>query len=423
MDRPLTAEIWLWGNRVGAVAELPDGQILFEYDPAFRRTGLEISPRQLPLRVEGPQSFPELARSEAFEGLPGVLADALPDRFGNRVIEHYFKIRGLPSAAMSPVQKLLYVADRAMGALEFRPPLREQPPESEQALAIAHLVRQARSLVEGSAEAALPEIMRIGSSAGGARPKAIVLWNPEEREIRSAFAKPRPRDESWIVKFDGVGELDAPDPEPRPYNRIEYAYARMAINAGLEMAPVQLLEERRLAHFMTRRFDRIDGRRLHMHTLGGIEHVDYNQPAAYSYEQFFRLILELNLGYPALEEAFRRAAFNILAVNQDDHVKNLSFLMTEKGNWRLAPAYDLTHARGTGFTRRHQMSFAGKVDEFTAKDLTDVGRLFGLRRDGRDLLERLGNALEMWPEHATEAGLTRDRIESIHSAFRWHCLP
>ncbi len=423
MIKALTAEVWLWGNRVGAVAELPDGQILFEYDPAFRGSGLEISPRQLPLRVEGPRSFPELARSEAFEGLPGVLADALPDRFGNRVIEHYYKSRGLAEDAMRPVEKLLYVGDRAMGALEFRPPLRELQPEAERALAIAQLVRQARSLVQGSAESVIPEIMRIGSSAGGARPKAIVLWNSEEREIRSAFATPGPGDEPWIIKFDGVGELDAPDPLPRPYNRIEYAYSRMAIHAGLEMAPVQLLEERRLAHFMTRRFDRVDGRRLHMHTLGGLEHVDYNHPGAYSYEQFFRLILELNLGYPALEEAFRRAAFNILAVNQDDHVKNLSFLMTEHGEWRLAPAYDLTHARGTGFTRHHQMSFAGKADEFTAQDLTDVGRLFGLARNGRDLLERLGSALESWPEHATEAGVSRDRIELISSAFRWHCLP
>lgn len=422
-ERPLTAEVWLWGHRVGAVAELPDGQVLFEYDPEFRRHELEISPRKLPVSLEGPQVFPELARTEAFEGLPGVLADALPDRFGNRVIRSYFESRGRPGAAMSPVQKLLYVGSRAMGALEFRPSLRERHPSVEEALEIAHLVEAARSVVGGEMETTMPEIMRIGSSAGGARPKAVVLWNPGAVELRSAFATPRPGDEPWIVKFDGVGELDAPDPEPRPYNCIEFAYARMAAAAGLDMAPVHLLEERRLGHFMTRRFDRVDGRRLHMHTLGGMEHVDYNQPGAYSYEQFFRVVLDLELGYPALEEAFRRAAFNIVAVNQDDHVKNLSFLMDEQGRWKLAPAYDLTYARGGGFTRRHQMSFAGKFDGFALDDLLTVGELFGLRAGGRAVLEQIGSALEQWPTFAGEAGVDSSRIRAIDGSFRRSCLP
>jgi serine/threonine-protein kinase HipA len=422
-DEILTAEVWLWEWRVGAVAELPDGQVVFEFDPPFRRTGLEVSPRMLPLSVEGPRSFPELAGTEAFEGLPGVLADALPDRFGNRVIRQYFENRGRPEAALSPVQKLLYVGSRAMGALEFRPPLRERHRDATEALEIARLVEQARALIEGRVETAMPEIMRIGSSAGGARPKAVVLWNPDRQEMRSAFARPQDGDEPWIVKFDGVGELDAPDPRPRPYNRIEFAYACMAVQAGIDMAPVHLLEERRLAHFMTRRFDRVDGRRLHMHTLGGMEHVDYNVPGAYSYEQFFRLIQDLELGYPALEEGYRRAAFNIVAVNQDDHVKNLAFLMDAAGRWTLAPAYDLTHARGAGYTRRHQMTFAGKTDGFTADDLLDVGRRFGLRAGGREILADIGAALEAWPRHAAEAGVPPDKIAAIQDVFRRECLP
>jgi serine/threonine-protein kinase HipA len=422
-ERPLTAEVWLWGGRVGAVAELPDGQVLFEYDPEFRRRGLEISPRRLPVSLEGPLAFPELAGTEAFEGLPGVLADALPDRFGNRIIRGYFETRGRPEAAMSPVQKLLYVGSRAMGALEFRPPLRERHAAADEALEIARLVESARRVVEGRVESAMPDIMRIGSSAGGARPKAIVLWNREADEIRSAFAPQRPGDEPWIVKFDGVGELDAPDPLPRPYNRIEYAYARMAAASGIEMAPVRLLEERGLAHFMTRRFDRTDGDRLHMHTLGGMEHVDYNQPGAYSYEQLFRLVLALELGHPALEQAFRRAAFNIATVNQDDHVKNHAFLMDERGRWRLAPAYDLTHARGAGFTRQHQMSFAGKHDDFALDDLLEVGRRFGLRGGGRSILERIAAALDRWPEFAEEARLSEEKSDAVRRAFRRHCLP
>ncbi len=418
------AEVRLWGRTVGAVAELEDGRIVFEYDEAFRREGLEISPRNLPVATRGPQSFPALDRLEAFEGLPGVLADALPDRFGNAIIRKYFADQGRPDAAMSPVQKLLYVGSRAMGALEFRPPLRIPSSHREsEALEIAGLVEAARRVVEGRTEVAIPEIIRLGSSAGGARAKAVILWNRPKNEVRSAFAPPRPGDRHWLIKFDGVGELGDPDPEPQPYNRIEYAYSRLAREAGVEMSETHLLEERNLAHFMTRRFDRPDDHRLHLHTLGGMEHVDYNVPGLYSYEQYFRLVLALELGYPALEQAFRRACFNLLAVNQDDHVKNFGFLMDERGRWRLSPAYDLTFARGRGITRRHQMSFAGKRDGFTADDLLAVGARLGLDRDGSAIVREVGDALARWGDVARAAGVPGDRIDRIQGAFRLDCVP
>ncbi|MGH7537438.1 MAG: type II toxin-antitoxin system HipA family toxin, partial [Gemmatimonadales bacterium] len=231
----IAAEIWIWNHFVGAVAETDDGQISFEYAPAFARTGLEISPLMLPLSRKGPLTFPELQRLEAFAGLPGVLADALPDRFGNAVITKYFTDRGRPDDALRPVQKLLYVGERAMGALAFRPPMRVERAAERESLEIAALVEQARVVVEGRPDAAIPEIMRVGASAGGARPKALILWNRSTNQVRSGFAKPRPGDEQWIIKFDGVGELDAPDPRPSPFNRIEYAYSRLGRDAGVDL--------------------------------------------------------------------------------------------------------------------------------------------------------------------------------------------
>lgn len=413
------AEVWIWDTFVGAVAEESTGTVTFEYSPEFARRGLQISPIKLPLSRTGPITFPELNRIESFAGLPGVLADALPDRFGNAIIQKYFTAKGRPNAAMSPVQKLLYMGKRAMGALEFRPAVRlPATPAERQSLEVASLVEQARRVVEGRTEVAIPEIMRVGASAGGARPKAIILWNHGKGEVRSAFAKPRAGDEHWIIKFDGVGELDAPNPHPQPYNRIEYAYSRMARAAGINLPRTYLLKERRLAHFMIERFDRVDDRRVHLHSLGGIQHVDYNAPGHFSYEQYLRTVLTLNLGYEALEEAFRRAVFNLSAVNQDDHVKNFSFLMDEAGTWRLAPAYDLAYAKGRGFTRMHQMTLAGKSDGFTKEDVITLGAKMGIKNDGARIIEQVGDGLDTWERYAREAEVPAERIEFIASAFR-----
>jgi serine/threonine-protein kinase HipA len=418
-DEIVVASVNLWRHHVGAIAEDTNGNVFFEYEEAFRRTNLEISPEKLPLSLSGPITFPELVRVEAFQGLPGVFSDSLPDRFGNAIITKYFESRGRANDAMSPVQRLLYVGKRAMGALEYRPALVEgRNRRQTEALEIAHLVEQARKVVEGAPDIAVPEIMRIGSSAGGARAKAVVLWNPQDKIIRSAFAPLKDGDEHWILKFDGVGELGSPNREPAPFNRIEYVYNQMAREAGLTCATIELLEERNFAHIMIKRFDREGSKRLHMHSLGGMVHSDYNVPHAYSYEQFFRLIQKLQLPYETLEEAYRRAAFNILAVNQDDHVKNLSFLMSEKGAWSLSPAYDLTFAKGANYTRTHQMTFAGKVDGFARDDLLTVADEFGIRKRGREVVERIAEALGKWPALAKQVDVPTNRIKEIQAAFR-----
>jgi len=400
------------------VAETDDGQITFEYDPQFARHQLEISPLHLPLSRQGPVTFPELNRLEAFAGLPGVLADALPDRFGNAVIAKYFSDRRRPAEAMRPVQKLLYIGQRAMGALEFRPPVDVPRPAERESLEIAELVEQARIVIEDRPNVAIPEMLRVGASAGGARPKALILWNPANNDVRSGFATPQPGDEDWIIKFDGVGQLGAPDSIAKPHNRIEYVYSQLACAAGIDMPQTRLVKERDFGHLMIKRFDRQQQRRLHLHSLGGMHHVDYNLPGQFSYEQFLRTVLTLRLNYPTLEEAYRRAVFNIVAVNQDDHVKNISFLMDEQGAWQLSPAYDLTYARGAGFTRYHQMTLNGKRDEFTRDDLLALGASVGIGRRGADVVDAVVEAMENWEDLAEAAGVPAEQVEEIRARFR-----
>jgi serine/threonine-protein kinase HipA len=419
-SEPVVAAVRLWGRLVGAVAEDADGQVIFEYDPRFARSGWEISPRHLLLSRQGPVTFPQLRTLDAFQGLPGVLADALPDRFGNAVIKTYFEQRGRPDAALSPVQRLLYIGPRAIGALEFEPPL-DVPlgRAAEEALEVRMLVEEARRVIEGRSDVAVPEIMQLGASAGGARAKAVVLWNPKTDEVRSAFAPPKPGDEPWIIKFDGVGEPGHPDPKPQPFNRTEYAYHLMAREAGIETAEARLLEERRLAHFMSRRFDReISGGRIHFHSLGGLDHADYNAPRSYSYEQYLLVCRELRLAPAALEEAFRRVAFNIVSVNQDDHVKNFAFLMNQEGAWRLSPAYDITFAQGRGYTRTHQMTLNGKAEGFVRADLLKLGAELGLKQGGGSVIDEVCAAVKRWPAFAKKAKVPKERIEAIAAEHR-----
>lgn len=418
-DPSAVAEVWLWGQFVGAVAEMEDGRIFFEYSQDHIARGIEISPLNVPARP-GVFAFPELARRPGFNGLPGVLADALPDSFGKTVIRTYFTSRGEMQKALSPVQHLLYVGPRAIGALEFRPAADlETRPQDEQALEIAALVRDARRIVEGKADIAVPEIYRIGSSAGGMRPKAVVLHN--NGVIRSAFADPRPGDQPAILKFDGVDPNASPGQmgKPQPFNRVEAAYARIARNAGLGVVDVRILEsDDGHAHLLIPRFDLgEDGTSLHQHTLGGLLHVDYNDPAASSYEEYLRSALALGMSGGALQEAFRRMAFNVLAVNQDDHVKNLSFHLGQNGVWRLSPAYDLTFARGQGWTRWHQMRVNGKTSGIVLADLLEVAQTFAVKRP-RQIVERVADALSRWESAAAECAVPGDATAAISAALK-----
>jgi serine/threonine-protein kinase HipA len=410
-------EVRLWDRQVGALIELEDGIILFEYAEEFRRSGLEISPVHLPLRLRGPLRFDHL-KSESFARLPGVFADSLPDVFGKKVIRAYFAARGQTKKRLTPAQKLLYIGTRAIGALTYHPAV-AGPSEVHdvEALELRALVRDARRIVQGSVDIAVPEIYRIGSSAGGMRPKAVVLFNPETKEVRSAYADPRPGDVSAILKFDGVGEDSTADAlgVAQHFNRVEAAYANMAVAAGIVMADVSVLEDDAHAHLIIRRFDLTPaGARIHQHTLGGMIHIDHNDPGASSYEEYLRRILALGMPYASLEEGYRRTVFNVLAVNQDDHVKNLSFHMHPDGRWKLTPAYDLTFAKGDSWTSRHQMSLRGKREHFTLQDLLDLADELTVSRPRR-IIDGVREAVSTFPALAQETGTPNDRAKEIHA--------
>lgn len=417
------ARISAWRKDVGAVTEDSHGQVVFEYAEDFRASGLELSPIHLPLSRRGPLSFPALQRVESFLGLPGLLADCLPDAFGNAVIKRYFEQRGTPDAALSPVRKLLYIGGRAMGALEFRPEMDRLDGRADEALEIALLVEEARRIIEGDMNVAVPGMMQVGASAGGARAKALILWNRVANRVKSAFATPADDDEHWMIKFDGVtagmgGHDVVKEFAPGPYGRIEYAYSQMARAAGIDMAETQLLHERQFAHFMSKRFDCAGSERIHMHSLGGLHHADYNVPRLLSYEDYFRTIRRLRMGQTAITQAFRRMVFNIAARNQDDHVKNVAFLMGRDGTWTLAPTFDVTYAYGSQWTRTHQMTARGKDDGFTREDLLAVAKEFDVPRNGVDIMGEVEAALGIWVPEARAAGLEGDWITRIQGAFR-----
>ena len=403
--------------------EGPGGRITFEYKPGFRAAGLEISPIHLPVARRGPVSFPELARKPAFLGLPGVFADALPDQFGNAVIRRYFEERGRPDDALSPLQRLLYIGDRTMGALEFHPPL-DPGPGTEEALEVRELVDQARGVIEGDVCVAVPEIMQVGGSAGGARPKALILWDRAANRVRSGFAAPGPGENPWLIKFDGVtadaaGRGTRATRRPGPWGRIEYAYSRMAREAGIEMPETHLLRDGEFAHFMIRRFDRVRDdatgtfRRLHFHSLGGLQHIDFNDQFVFSYEAYFDTIRAIGLGQRAVNEAFRRMVFSVATVNFDDHVKNFGFLLNPAGRWRLAPAYDVTYAENDAWTRQHQMSVRGKFRGITRGDLLEVADLFDVPRAGREIVGAVEEVVGGWRKWAREAGVPGGMVDRV----------
>lgn len=425
-SRPSAANVLLWGKRIGAVAWNADRQIAeFEYTPSFIESGFNLSPFVLPRR-RGIFSFPGL-NPETFRGLPGLLADSLPDRFGNALIDVWLARQGRSPGDFSSVERLCYIGSRGMGALEFKPALvrqatRTAPVELAELTKLANRVLNDREALEVSLdegeEEALNTIIRIGTSAGGARAKALIAWNPGTGEVRSGQVTPPPGFGQWILKFDGISDKVLGDPQG--YGRIEYAYHLMAVEAGIEMKESRLLEEGGRAHFMTRRFDRNeDGTKIHMQSLCGLAHYDYNRAGEHGYEQVFAIIHKLQLGYQALEEMFRRMTFNVVARNQDDHTRNIAFLMDTDGKWRLSPAFDLTWAfnPNSRWTNLHQMSINGKREGITRDDLAAIAKQYGIKKSAR-IIEKVVGAVNRWPEFADKAGIKDRRVAYIAATHR-----
>ena len=413
----MIAKVVLWGRTIGAVSTVEGRDYAaFQYDPEFARSRIEVSPLTMPLsnRVH---VFPELPRA-AFHGLPGMLADSLPDRFGNALIDAWLATQGRTPGSFDAVERLCYTGKRGMGALEFAPSLGPRPAGAEK-IEIDALVRLASEVLSqrgalaedftGSArKKALNDILRVGTSAGGARAKAVIAWNRTTNEVRSGQIAAGDGFEYWLLKFDGVaGNQDKELEDPKGYGAIEYAYHLMAKAAGIAMSECRLLEENGRRHFMTRRFDRLaGGEKLHMQSLCALAHFDFNQPGAYSYEQALLAMRQLKLPTPELEEQYRRMVFNIVARNQDDHPKNIAFLMDRQGRWALAPAFDTTYSYNPSgaWTATHQMTMNGKRDGFTREDFRACAGNALLKRGRAEIIiDEVLTAVMRWPEFAAAA--------------------
>lgn len=413
-------EVFIWNEKVGAIALDPSlGFYVFAYRKNFGKSGIELSPLHMPLnQTETPFAFTRLPE-KTYQRLPALFADALPDDFGNALIDSYMAQKGISKDQITPLDRLAYMGKRAMGALEFKP-VRGPELKTATSLELDRLVTEARRVLQGKfndeqeTNLTLKNLIAVGTSAGGARAKAVIGWNPKTKEVRSGQIDLPEDFEHWLLKFDGVGE-DQELGSSQNYGRIEYAYALMAKKAGIEMSLCELLTENGRAHFMTKRFDREKGNiKHHIQTLCGMDHVDYKKKETNAYEQLLMAIRKLGMGHEAEVEAFRRMVFNVLTCNCDDHSKNFSFILKQGGAWDLAPAYDLTFAHNPKgeWTHQHLMSVNGKFKDITKKDFLSVADRFGVG-EAKFVIDEVSAALELWPKFAKEAGLSSKAIKNI----------
>ncbi len=429
----VAAEIWIWEKLAGAVLWDEAEQLgSFEFNSGYLSSGLDISPLKMPLaKGDRIYKFPELRKSrgdvyDTFKGLPGLLADMLPDKYGNQLINTWLTQNGRVADSLNPVEQLCFIGKRGVGALEIRPSFREESITSR-SLEIDSLVNIAGKILnsrEGfqsdlsvDEQSALSDILKIGTSAGGARAKAVIAFNPKTGKVKSGQVKAPKGFSYWIIKFDGVH--DSQFGVTVGYGRVEMAYYLMAVEAGIEMNECRLLEENGRAHFMTRRFDRTDnGQKIHMQSLCGLRHFDFNQVGYYSYEQVFETMRMLRLSYPEAEQMFIRMVFNVLARNCDDHTKNFAFLMDKDGKWKLSPAYDICYAYrpGSMWVSAQSLMVNGKREGIQNPDFLEVARKMNIKKP-EEKIKAVVTAIKKWKDFAEEAKVDSQLRDSIASTL------
>lgn len=426
----LIVRVKLWGELVGSLVwDKSLNCAAFEYDSNFKKKAWSVSPLVMKIPSRGSQvfQFPQ-NKGNCFEGLPGLIADSLPDKFGTQIINEYFAAKGLSTDNITPLDRLCYVGTRAMGALEFEPARDLDILNDSTLLQINKLTRLAEDIFNKRAEfkanlkeqsKALNDILRIGTSAGGAKPKAIIAFNENTQEIRSGQVKAPDGFSYWLLKFDGVSysEHDNITDIPMGIGNVEFAYHKMAMESGIQMNECRLLEDGERHHFMTKRFDRKNnGEKIHMQTLAALKHLD--KDSRHSYEELFEVARKLGLGDGDAREIFRRLTFNVLALNNDDHTKNFSFLMDQDGIWKLAPAYDLCYANNPNsrWINKHQMSINQKQADISTNDLKAIAQTQGIRGFEEDI-QRIQAAISHWPEIAKECGVRKNHIAEIQKAM------
>ncbi|HPV21271.1 MAG TPA: type II toxin-antitoxin system HipA family toxin, partial [bacterium] len=414
------AEVRIWGELAGAVKWNTGRQIAsFQYSENFLRKGIDLSPIKMPVKNGNRiYSFPELRRSgmeqnSTFKGLPGLLADSLPDRYGNQLINMWLAQNGRLEGSMNPVEQLCFIGDRGMGALQFEP-AQFQSDGGVFSVEVESLVNIAKKALlqrnefgtnlHEDEKKAMNEILKIGTSAGGARPKAVIAFNKETGEIKSGQAAVPEGFEHWLIKLDGVS--DAQFGSSHGFGRVEYAYYLMAVDCGVLMMESELLEENGRAHFMTKRFDRDGSNRHHVQTFCSIRHFDYSDLYSFSYEQLFQTMRMLKMTYPETEQMFRRMVFNVMSTNCDDHTKNFSFRLKQGGKWELAPAYDMCYSYDPGnvWVSQHTLSINGKNSEITKSDLMTVADANGVGK-GEKIINEIKETVGNWQYYAQKAGV------------------
>jgi serine/threonine-protein kinase HipA len=424
-----TAYVNIWGNRVGAVV-WDEGQQLasFEYEPAFLEKEWDLSPIKMPIsngrRI---YSFPELRKPkdssyDTFKGLPGLLADMLPDKYGNQLIDIWLAQQGRGADSMNPVEKLCFIGKRGMGALEFEPATPQSKAKSY-SVEIDSLVEISRQMLEKrekfatdlneDEEQAMLDILKIGTSAGGARPKAVIAYNDRTGEVKSGQANAPRGYEHWLIKLDGVSDVQLGDSQG--YGRVEMAYYTMAKDCGLNMMECRLLEENGRAHFMTKRYDREgSSTRHHVQTWCAMGHYNFNAMGAFSYEQLFQTMRLLGLDYQEAEQMYRRMIFNVIARNCDDHTKNFSFRLIQDQGWTLAPAYDICYAYSPGnfWINQHAISVNGKREKITRNDLLTVAKSMNIKKANK-IIDEINETVSRWRKYAKAQNVDREKMEAI----------
>ncbi len=422
-------KITLWGEELGALSwDNQKNFASFEFFPSFLSKNLDVSPIHMPIHSSSRKiySFPNL-NEDTYKGLPGMLSDVLPDDFGNRLIDQWLVLNNIPKSQFTPLDRLCYIGVRGMGALEFQPAknigkAQTTSLEVDKLAQLAEKILNTRDKLQLNLTDTehLNELIKVGTSAGGQRAKAIIAYNPITNEIRSGQSKAPEGFEHYIFKFDGVNDTSLGD--PRGYGRIEYAYYLMAIDCGIDMENSLLFEEHDRAHFMTKRFDRgMNNEKIHMQTLCSLAHFDYKSPGSYSYEDAFKIMRQLRLPHTDAIQLYKRMLFNIISRNQDDHTKNISFLMNKQGVWKLSPAYDVTYSYNpTGiWTNMHQMSVNGKRNDFTMLDLITVGEKISYKNH-KEAIQQVTNVITNWNDYASKAGIPEKQANQLAKAFRLH---
>lgn len=419
-----TAEIYLWGTRIGIIhQDLDRPYASFEYDRDFRQSGIQVSPIMMPLS-DIVYEFPSLS-GEPFFGMPGLVADSLPDTFGNKVIEQWLVKQGRSIKEFSAIDRLCYTGKRGMGALEYVPAsseigdINENINVSDMVKFASDILTQRNSVTLNAQEAlTYSQLVQVGSSAGGARAKALIAWNEKTNEIKSGQLNLDKDYDYWLMKFDNVSNNGDHGLEDVPeYTLIEFAYYKMALEAGVQMNECRLYSNNGENHFMTKRFDRVAGKKIHMQSLGAIAHITYKEPRICSYEMAAAYMREMKLPMIDIEQFYRRMVFNCIAVNQDDHVKNISFLMNRRGEWRLSPAYDVTYSYDVTnkWLSAHQMTINGKKSNITLNDLLEAGKKMGLRKKKcLDIISKVSFVVSNFEKYAANAQIREKTYVSIN---------